>query len=434
MCKNNTEVAALLFVNGVEYSTTGVNITVNGAPATEADLQTGMHVDLTGSKDANGSTGTALSIAFDDDLEGIVEQAYNGATTPATPLKVMGYTILTDATTEFSSQVSGQSTVADIAVGNIVEVSGTRLDNTTIQASYIETKAAFHSGQEIEVKGAVTALDSINMTFQIGAMTVDYSAVSSMPSLANDLFVEVKSTAGKNGSGNLVASAIELASNGTSGIDGTEGKEFELSGPIGTGSSSTQFTLNGTTVIVSSETQFEHGAASDIADGAQVEVSGTLNANGQIDASEIAFREAEEAELQGSIEAIDTTAVPNTVTIMGATIAVNNKSMFKDNSTQQVRYFNQADLAVGDWLEIGFYRDNTTSALVAVKVKRENSGTNQLEGVVEAVGTGTVTVSGVAVDLSGVTSPPTLTVNDQVHVNGTYDANTHVLMATSVTL
>lgn len=424
-----------VFVNGIEYSTTGVSITVNGAPATEADLQTGMHVDLKGTKDANGATGTAVTIDFNDELEGIVDQAYSAATTPATPLKIMGYTVLTDTSTEFTSQVAGQTTVADIAVGNVVEVSGTRLDATTIQASYIEVKKAAHaSGDEIEVKGAIKALDTATMTFQIGAMTVDYSAVSTLPNLANDLFVEVKSTQGKNVGGNLVASAIELSSNGTSGIDGTEGEDLELSGPIGIGSSSTQFTLDGTTVNVSADTQFEHGAAADIADGVQVEVEGVLNASGQIDASKIAFKEAAEAELAGTIEAIDTTVTPNTVTVMGATIAMNSKSMFKDNSTQQVRYFNQADLAVNDWIEVGYYRDNTTSDLVAVKVKRENSGTNKLEGIVESVGTGTITVSGVTVDLSGVASPPTLTVNDQVEIGGTYDANTHTMMATSVTL
>jgi len=424
-----------VFVNGVEYATTGVNITINDAPATEADLQTGMHVDLKGTKDANGSMGTAVTIDYADDLEGIVEQAYSTATTPATPLKIMGYTVLTDATTEFSSQVSGQTTIADIAVGNVVEISGARLDSTTIQASYIEVKKAAHAiGDEIEVKGAIKALNPANTTFQIGALTVDYSAVSTMPTLANDLFVEVKSTQGKDGSGNLVASAIELSGNGTAGIDGAEGEEHELSGPIGTGSSSTQFTLDGTTVVVSTSTEFEHGAASDIADGVQVEVEGVLNANGQIDASKIAFKEVVEAELAGAIEAIDTTSTPNTVTVMGVKIAVNSQSMFKDNGTQQVRYFNQADLAVGDWIEVGYYRDNTTSDLVAVKVKREDSGTSKLEGIVEAVGTGTVTVSGVTVDLSGVSTLPTLTVNDQVEIGGSYDANTQTMVATSVKL
>ena len=422
-----------VFVNGVEYATTGVDITINGQAATEAELQTRTHADLKGTKGANGSTGTAVSIDFADDLEGIVEQVYSAATTPALPLKIMGYTVLTDSSTEFSSKVSGQTTIADIAVGNVVEVSGTRLDGTTIQASYIEVKKASHaSGDEIEVKGVITALDATAMTFQIGAMTVDYSAAATLPNLANDLFVEVKSTQGKDTNGNLVASAIELSSNGTAGLDGTEGEEFELSGPIGTGSSSSQFTIDGTTIVVSADTRFEHGADTDIADGVKVEVEGVLNANGQIDASKVAFQEAAEAELAGAIEAIDTTSVPNTVTVMGVTMAMNNKSMFKDNSTQQVRYFNQADLAVNDWIEVGFYRDNTTSDLVAVKVKRENSGTNKLEGVVEALATGTVTVSGVTVDLSGITSPPTLTVNDQVEIGGTYDANTHTMMATSV--
>lgn len=418
-----------VFVNGVEYETTGADIMVNGVAADESVLEVGMVVKLRGT--AAGATGSAVSIEYNDELQGIVQQ--NDYTASGT-LTVMGLTVRIDSSTIFESQVASVTGFDNIQAGNIVEVSGNRLDANTIQATLVEVKKASHSGDEIEVKGAISNLNPTTNSFQIGTLGVDYSTVASIPAggLSEGLFVEVKSTQGVDASsGNLIASRIELESNGDDGIDGDEGEEMELSGPIGSNPTISGFSLNGTPVVIDSNTEFEHGSASAIAEGIQVKVEGTLNGNGELVAKDISFNEASETELQAIIGAVDASA--GTITIMGLSIKVDASTLLKDDSSNAVRYFGLDDLAAGDRVEISFYKDDTTGELMAVKLKRENSGTDKLDGTVESLGSGTIVVGGITVDLSAV-SAGTLAVGDKVEISGSFDTGSGQLNAANLSI
>ena len=416
-----------VFVNGVEYDTSGASIMVNGIPANESDLAVGMVVNLRGTANANGTTGSALSIDYRDDLEGIVQQ--NNFTASST-LTVMGLTVRVDSTTVFESTLPAVTGFDSIQVGNIVEISGNRLDNNTIQATRVEVKKASQNGDEIEVKGTISMLTAT--TFKIGTLTVDYSAAASLPGIAlsDGLFVEVKSIQGIDSvSGNLIASGIKLESNGKSGIEGNDGEEVELSGPIGTNPSSTGFSLNGTPVLITTDTTFKHGTVSGIAEGVQVEVEGALNNNGELLADKISFHEATETEAQATINAVDSTA--GTLTLMGLTVKVNTSTLFKDNGSNPVRFFGLDDLVAGvDRVELSFYKDDVTGDLVAVKLKREDGSSDQLNGTVESLGSGTITVAGVSVDISALSTSPLL--GDKVEIKGSYDSTGGQLIATSL--
>ncbi len=416
-----------VFVNGVEYETNGADILVNGVAADESALEVGMVVKLRGN--ANGASGNALSIEYNDELQGIVQQ--NDYATNGT-LTVMGLTIRVDNTTVFESQVASITGFDAIQTGNIVEVSGYRLDANTIQATLVEVKKAAHNGDEIEVKGAISNLTA--STFQVGSLVVDYSGVSSTPatSLRDGLFVEVKSIQGiDSATGNLIASQIELASEGDTDIDGNEGEEVEISGPIGLNPTLSGFTLNGTPVVISSNTEFEHGSASAIAEGVQVKVEGTINANGELVAKDISFNEGSETELQGILEAVDTAA--GTITIMGQSIHVGATTLLKDDSSNAVRYFGLDDLASGDRLEVSFYKDDVSGQLMAVKLQREDSGTDKLDGTLESVSGTTLVVGGVTVDVSAITSALP-TVGTKVEIRGSYDSGTGQFIATTLSL
>ncbi len=416
-----------VFVNGIEYDTSGASIMVNGIPANESDLAVGMVVNLHGTANANGTTGSALSVDYRDDLEGLVQQ--NNYTASGT-LTVMGLTVRVDNTTVFQSAVPAVTGFDTIQVGNIIEVSGNRLDSTTIQATRVEVKKASQNGDEIEVKGVISMLTATS--FQIGTLTVDYSAAASLPTvtLSDGLFVEVKSIQGIDSlSGNLIASEIKLESNGKSGIEGNDGEEVELSGPIGTGPSSTGFSLNGTSVLISNNTSFKRGTLSTIAEGVQVEVEGTLNSNGELVADKVSFREATETEVQATISAVDLTA--GTVTVMGLTVKVDASTLFKDDSNNPVRFFGLDDLVAGvDRVELSFYKDNVTGDLMAVKLKRENGSNDQLNGTVENLGSGPITVAGISVDISALSTTPLL--GDKVEISGSYDDTINQLIATSL--
>ncbi len=57
-------------VNGVKFDTSNAVIVVDGEQATQADLKIGQFVIVTGQFDDNGSTGTADSVVFDENVEG----------------------------------------------------------------------------------------------------------------------------------------------------------------------------------------------------------------------------------------------------------------------------------------------------------------------------------------------------------------------------
>ena len=420
-----------VFVNGVEYETNGARISVDGNPAGEDSLQVGMRVTLRGSVNSDGRTGTATSIEYADELEGIVTS--NDTQTTGT-LSVMGLTIRVDADTLFESKVGGIAGVADIVPGNIIEVSGHRLDDNTIQATYIEVKAQSHNGEEIEVKGVIGNLTATSFT--IGDMTVDYSGaqLENIPggTLSEGLYVEVKSTTGLDGSGNLVASKIELESGGDRDIDGSSGEEVKLAGPIGTGADASRFTLNGTTILITNSTQFEHGSSSSIAVGVQVKVEGRFDDQGNLVAEEIKFGENTETELEATLESVDPAA--GTLVVMGLTVSTDNFTMLKDDSdSNSVRYFGLDDInPATDRVEVSLFKDDITGELVARKIERHDSGgSDKLEGVVEgSPAANQITVAGVTVDISAiVTTPATGT---KVEVKGSYDAGTGIMTATSL--
>ncbi|MGA7799548.1 MAG: DUF5666 domain-containing protein [Gammaproteobacteria bacterium] len=426
-----------VFVNGVEYKTGGASFSVNGASAGESQLKVGMVVTVDGTVDPGGKTGTATSVSFSDDMHGEVLAA-NVAANGTGTLNVMGQTVTLTASTQFDSQVTGITSAALIAVGNVVEVSGYTSGTGTVYATHIEVqRAAVQPGEDIEVKGVVQGLDSAASTFKIGGLTVNYAnaQLNALPngSLQNGLYVEVQSTSALSGT-TMTADRVTLDGDGKPGIKGKEGEDAHLSGVVTAVSSSSQFDLNGQTVIIGSGTEFSHGSAAGITQGINLQVEGSLNSAGQLVASEIAFRERPSLELAAAVTAVDSAA--GTVTVLGKTIQVNNNTITKDqqdaNGQTPVRYFSLKNISTGDRVDINAYASSTGGALVATKLERINpstAGIVQLEGTVSQTGTNQLTISGITVDTSGV-SGVTVVAGNQVKVTGTFSGST--LVATTL--
>ena len=72
-----------IYVNGIEYDTNGASYEVDDASASDdSALAVGMVVKVQGSVNADGRTGSASSVSYDDEVEGIVEDlaAYQSRT------------------------------------------------------------------------------------------------------------------------------------------------------------------------------------------------------------------------------------------------------------------------------------------------------------------------------------------------------------------
>lgn len=271
-----------VFVNGVEFSTTGTVINKNGTPSTEGDLRVGMVVTVQGSFDPNGTTGIATQIDFNDYLEGPI-QSIN---TVDQSLIVMGQTVKVDAGTQYDV-VTG---FGDLQVGYVIEMSGLPQADGTILATYIELKSTSCSqGEEFEVKGMISGLDTTARTFQLGDLVVNYNTATfeKLPpgGLSDGLFVEVQTTDCFNG-GILIATKVEGLS---AGVSGTEGTHVEMEGFITRFVSATDFDVNGQPVSTTGATIYESGTSNDLALNVQVEVEGNLDANGVLIANKISF-------------------------------------------------------------------------------------------------------------------------------------------------
>lgn len=232
---------------------------------------------------------TAVEIRFKDDLEGpITAQPGTGGAT----FNVLGVPVLVDANTQFdTSRGDTTLTLAALALGNVVEVSGLFDSAGVLHATFIEGKAADATDRTFEIKGNIADLTGTapSQTFTVNGVPFRMNATtqtSDLPAggLANGLFVEVKTTntAAPFGVTELEG-ALEDPENEVRGADKASVEGF-ITGLTGT-PPNLSFKLGATSVTTSSSTT---GLAS-VAFGAHVEAEGPV-VNGTINALTIGLR------------------------------------------------------------------------------------------------------------------------------------------------
>ncbi|MBI5406582.1 MAG: hypothetical protein HZA18_02675 [Nitrospirae bacterium] len=296
-----------VFVNGVEFETSGATITTDGETAIQDDLEIGMIVAVEGTFNVDGLHGTARSIKFKDNLEGPV----TGIDTTAQTLIVLGQTVIVDATTDIYNSDGTKITFPDMVTGDTVEVSGFVDSTGVIHATYIKVKGSSDEG-EIELKGTISDLDVTPGTFKIGTLVVDYSGaqIEINGGLQDGLFVEVKSAAGVDNSGMLIASKIEAEDEIFSIAGGAEGEKAELEGVVTSVANlalENKFEVNGQLVQITSTTHFEENTSpTDIVPGARLKVKGTIDANGVLIAKEISIESRDGSGEETSSDSTDT--------------------------------------------------------------------------------------------------------------------------------
>ena len=374
-----------VIVNGVRYSTAGATITIDDQPGVESDLRVGQVVRVEGRLDAGGTTGTATRISYDDDVEGPIQSIEAGADT----LVVLGQTVKVGPSTSFDDRISTRS-LAGLAVGDRIEVSGLVNAAGVIEATRIELKAA---SSAVELKGTATAVDTVARRLRINGQQVDYSTaqLSNFPSgqPANGDLVEVEGSV--NGSGVLVATRIERRS---ASLAGTTDDSAEIEGLVTRFVSAADFDVSGQRITTTAGTVYEGGTAANLALDANVEVEGGFDATGRVVARKVQFRQESDVELAGPVEAVNPSA--GTLVVLGATVRTTPLTRYEDQSSADVERFSLADLRVGDYVEVRAYRD--ASGLVATLLERDDleSGV-ELQGPATSVAAPNLVVGGVSV-------------------------------------
>jgi len=433
-----------IYVNGVKYEINNASLTSDSPDGSktlnESDLKIGMVVNLTGSR--TGATGSATSVSYN----GLIEAPVTGVEINASGIGAIvagGKTINVSNTTIFYG-ATARTSLSDIVVGDWIEVSGFVGSDGSIDATMISYETESSHGNQAELEGLISNLNTAAQTFSLNGIQVDYSTaiLSTATTLSNGMTVEVSGAI--DTSTNILVAAYLKPEHSSSDLDSNysdsndhDSHEYELQGIV-SGATTGQFTLAGITVLYDSTTHLYGLTASQIQDGLFLEeVEGQYNSQGEFLASKIEVENhsingvsddnysSNELEVESTVSAID--AANSTLTVMGYTVAITASTLLKDDD-QGDYYFNINSLSVGDYVEAVLIK-NTDNSYSLRKLERERyeSGSSIEGNVAQVNSDGSVMIGTTTVILPAGRSA---SVGQRIEVDGTFDTASLTFTAT----
>lgn len=375
-----------IIVNGVEFETESAQFEREGLEtASQSDLREGMVVRVEGSFSANGQTGVATRVTFEDNLEGPINTIATSSTGQVLTLSILGQDVIVENGITLFDNTPPLS-FGTLAVGQVVEVSG-HMQDGAIRATFIELKAATlaefqNAGGIFEIKGTVANLSGNNFT--IGNLTIDATGATIDGTLANGALVEVKGTSLTGNT--LVADTVEVGPNGL----GANLAKVELEGFVSNLAGNT-FTLGGQPVDYSNAT-FRGGIEADLSNGVKVEAEGPINGSGILTATKITFKETVRIE--------DRAAGPiagNVLTLQALGLQVTIDDTLTDNRAT-------GGFAAGDGVRLRA-REGAGGTLIAIRIENTGQGGNnqvELQGPATNIANPNLDILGITVDTSTV--------------------------------
>ena len=419
-------------LNGVQFQTAGANINVDGQSGRVSDLHAGDVVQVKGHHDADTDEDMADAIDFHGNVQGPVGLI----DTTTQTLVVLGQTVVVSANTSFDDDIAPAS-LSGLHVGDLVEVSGMVMADGSIAATRIEAKPA---GSALLVVGTSSATDLAAKTLSINALLVDFSAaaLADFPSAGPADGERIAVTGAViEANGALQATRLELLTGEDMRDD--QDDEARLEGLITRFGSASDFDVAGHPVTTSAATQFDGGTAADLAVNVHVEVEGTIDAAGVLQADKVRIARAADVRISAQVDAVD--AVAGTLTLLGITVSVDGMTRFDEHQSQDDRTFGLGDVQVGQWLEVRGTQSGGAGTVTATRLERlEPQSQVRLMGAVKAVSapnftllSATVTTSA-ATQFSGIDAASffATAVGQVASVRGTWNGST--LAAASVQL
>ena len=278
-----------IFVNGVEFETDSCTFNVDGIPGTQEDLAIGMKVDVKGSINADGVTGTATHVDFDEELQGPVSgiTSIGGQTRNFT---VLGTVVIIDKDDTKFDDDNGTFSFDTIEDNDNVEISGFFDENDVLHATRVELEDEdFDDSSIVEVEGVIEGLSGT--FFMIGSLQVDASAavLDDLPNgLVDGIKVEVKGTFDDT-MNTLTATKVEGEDDE---LEDSE-NEIEIEGIITRYVDDSDFDVDGHPVDASADTVEREPSSLILEEGKHVEVEGIVS-NGILFASEVETHEIEQ--------------------------------------------------------------------------------------------------------------------------------------------
>ncbi len=184
-----------VYVNGVKFETdTAVFEVEDNTSASQNDLRIGMVVQVEGTINPDGITGTATGIRYDDQLEGPITSPVTNPDGTEKSFSVMGTNVIVSSgNTIYEGTSFGFDT---LALNNVVEISGYFDENDVLRATYVELKAAtFNPSATMEIEGVIANLSGTSFTVRNVNVDASFASISDLDNgLQNGVFVEVKGT------------------------------------------------------------------------------------------------------------------------------------------------------------------------------------------------------------------------------------------------
>jgi len=377
-----------IIVNGVHFDVSQAQIWMDGKQASEQDLQHGMVVTVDGDIDQETQAGMATEVVFRASLKGLVESI----DVDAQWLMVSGQRVNLDELTVLDGVA-----LSELAVDMYVVISGVNNAAGDWLATYLFSDGVVFTGTTVSM-GANIDIDYDAQVFIVGV---------------SDGVVD---------GGEMVAVPTPLERQITAG------EWLSLKGLI-TEVAGNRFTIQGNSIEIDGNSDFENGDVTDIAINSNVAVVGVVNDLGVVVARTISFRPVEVVRIDAQIESL----TESSVELAGIDVELNSSTLMLDSSIAAVRTFSIQNLAVGD--ELVVYGFLTTKGVVLTRLERFDSIVRQrISGPVGHISQPVFDVLGVAVDTSVMTDRDGLftTINSGDWVTVTGSLNGAVLVADEV--
>jgi len=394
-----------VFVNGIEFETDGASRSVDDdtdvSDGTDDDtvLGIGMVVTIVGTVNADGVTGTADSIEYDNEVEGpVVHDAnWKDPDNVTKTFAIFNTTVVADRNLTVFEQTDYDS----LAKNDLLEVSGYFDAVGQLLATRVEKNGVLVLGvSDVEIKGDVSGFDGID-TFMLGGITVTFDGTTEFEDLpgtvADGQYVEVEGTLETATS--IAASRIELEEEGFGGdVD-----EISLEGIVTDFNGISDFRVAGQRVNASNATFEPASLETGIANDAAVEVEGSI-VDGILRAEEV---EQRGGDVRVSAYVDTTNPIAGIITLrvvqgQSLTVMTDSQTQFEDKSDAEKEPFDIYDIRTEDFVNVeGFVGDN--NIVIASQVERDEVDDIELRGPIDGDDTGgsSISILGVSIATDG---------------------------------
>ena len=390
-----------VYVAGVKFETDNASYRVDDEDRfDDSALALGMKVKIEGTVNADGVTGNAESIIYDDDIEGPIDSgSIQSVDETSKTFSIFGLQILASET---DTVYDDGASFAGLTEGQVLEISG-YFDETQLVASRIELQDDVDD--EFELKGHISAYDGSFVSLillngqEVGPYAIGDAAEQEIPADPVGIFVELEL---RESDGELIVIEIEAEDDDLLDDDAGEVSIRGILKDDGAGG----FTIEGIPLEINAAAEFEPESLRDnLVAGLDVKVEGRMQ-DGVLIVEEV---ESEQGDIEIEARLVDvasTDAKSGTVTVaMGGgqvlEILVDGSALFEDDSDLDMDdddSFNLDELNPGsDFLEIEATLGGA-GQLVAQELEREDeSDDTKLEAAIDDF------ESGVSVTLLGIT-------------------------------